>query len=188
MKEKVKFKTILLFLSGIVLLFFLGFPLAMLMGENQGKVEMNETLSLPFSVNDDKKIVLLYFGYAGCQTICTPSLEEIASIYEKVEKTKEVVFYFINISEGTAELDVFVQYFHKEFIGLELPLKERQVLMNDLRVYTSASLRQNGEMSHTGYLYMVKKKSEQNFELKAMYYTRPFNQKSIVEDIYKELK
>ena len=59
MKKKIELKTLLVFLAGIVLLLFLGFPLVMLMGGKQGKVEMNERIFLPFSVDKEKKIVLL---------------------------------------------------------------------------------------------------------------------------------
>ena len=186
--KKNKLKSSLVFVVVVCLLFLLGFPLSMLMGEKQGKVVLDEKVSLPFEVDEKKKIVLLYFGYAGCQTICAPSLKEIEIIYKEVEATKKVVFYFINIAEEAGDLDAFVHYFHKDFVGLNLSLKERQGLMNELRAYSSEPLSENGEISHTGYLYMIKQKSKQDFELKAMYYTRPFNKKIIVSDVYKELK
>jgi len=160
----------------------------MLMGEKQGKVTLEQKVSLPFEVEETKQVILVYFGYAGCQTICSPSLEEIVSIYQEVESTDKVVFYFINIGEDSGELDAYLHYFHKSFMGMNLSLKERQKLMHDLRAYTSDSLSGSGEMSHTGYLYMITQKSKQSFELKTMYYTRPFNKQSIVFDIYEELK
>jgi len=183
-----KIKSIFLFIAVIGLLVLLGFPLSMLMGEKQGKVTLDEKVFLPFEVEEEKQVILLYFGYVGCQTICTPSLEEIASIYKDVNLKDNVVFYFINIGKNTGEIDAYLHYFDKSFIGINLNLKEKQKLMNDLRAYTSDSLSGSGEMSHTGYLYMITQKSKQYFELKKMYYTRPFNKQSIVFDIHEELK
>ena len=172
----------------LLVLGLLGLPLAMLSGTKQGKVSLNEAVSLPFTVEKENRVILLYFGYLGCKTICTPSLQEISSIYKEADISEGLAFYFINIAQESGDLDAFVHYFHKEFIGLQLSREDRQNLMKDLRAYSSESLMGDGEMSHTGYLYMIKQDEQKNFTLKAMYYTRPFDVTSIVNDIKKELK
>jgi protein SCO1/2 len=188
MKKRKNLKSVFVFFIALLILLLLGFPLAVLTGDKQGKVVLDEPIALPFHIEKEKKVILVYFGYAGCQTICTPSLEEIAAIYTEVNASKKVAFYFINIAKEAQGLDAFVQYFHKEFIGVNLSLEQRMGFMNALRAYSSDSLSGDGEMSHTGYLYMIKQEPEQSFELKAMYYTRPFDRKSIVMDIKEEFK
>ena len=177
-----------MFFGALLILFLLGFPLAVLTGDKQGKVILDDPIDLPFHIEKEKKVVLLYFGYAGCQTICSPSLEEIAAIYKEVKASGKVAFYFINIAKEAQGLDAFVHYFDEEFIGVNLSLAERLGLMNTLRAYRSDSLSGDREISHTGYLYMIKQEAEQSFKLKTMYYTRPFDRKLIVADIKEELK
>ena len=99
-----------------------------------------------------------------------------------------MAFYFINIAQGSEGLDAFVHYFHKEFISVNLSRVQRMDLMNTLRAYSSDSLSGDGEISHTGYLYMIKQEQEQRFRLKRMYYTRPFDRQSIVSEIKEELE
>lgn len=188
MKKRKKLKSVLIFFIALLVLFLLGFPLAVLTGDKQGRVVFDEPIALPFDIDKGEKVILLYFGYVGCQTICSPSLKEIADIYKEVDASEKVTFYFINIAKEGQGVDDFVQYFHKEFIGVNLSRVQRQDLMNALRAYSSESLRGDGEMSHTGYLYMIKQEAEQSFKLKRMYYTRPFDKNSITADIKEELK
>jgi len=172
----------------IIVLFILGFPLAMFTNEMQGRVSFKESIELPFSINDEVEVILLYFGYVGCQTICVPSLKEIALVSDEFNDSKRVLFYFVNIAEKSELVKEYAKYFHKNFIGLNLAPVETSKLMGDLRAYSSDSLSGDGEISHTGYLYLIKNSGQQNFELKQMYYTRPFDTKSIVTDIKKEFR
>jgi len=172
----------------LLLLLLLGFPLAMFMGEKQGKVDLNEKIELPFKMSKDTKVALIYLGYVGCRTICMPSLEESAKIYEALEETSKTEFYFINISKEEVGAKEFAHYFHKEFVGLQLSTKETSKLMRELRAYSSDALVEGGEIYHTGYLYLITQKKEGEFILKSMYYTRPFDIESIILDIKKELK
>jgi protein SCO1/2 len=172
----------------LLLLLFLGFPLMMLSGDKQGKVTLEEKVELPFKVQSNTKVVLLYFGYVGCKTICTPSLEEIADIYNVLEDTKDVSFYFVNIAKEGVGAEEFASFFHKDFIGLQLTQKETSSLMGDLRAYSSDALVADGDIYHTGYLYLITQKKQNDFVLKTMYFTRPFDTKSIALDIQQELQ
>lgn len=170
------------------LLLLLGLPTIMFTDAKQGKVTLNEKVTLPFKVDENTDVVLLYFGYVGCRTICVPSLEEIAKIYSKIDDRSKVSFYFINISEDETQADRFAKYFHKEFVGLQLPKKDVSSLMTTLRAYSSDPLIQGGDIYHTGYLYLITKSKINDLTLKNMYYTRPFNEESIILDIKEELE
>jgi len=179
---------ILLGFISLTLIFLLGFPLISFTGEKQGKVILNDKVTFPFKINSNTKVLLLYFGYVGCRTICVPSLEEIAQIANHFANSRTVAFYFINISKNGKEANDFAKYFHKNITGLDLPSKDVSKLMSSLRAYSSASLSGDNEISHTGYLYLIKQNEIKNFTLKYMYYTRPFDKNSIIIDIKKELK
>ncbi len=180
-------RNISLFALVFIILGLLGFPVSMLMGEKQGKVELNEKIDLPFPVNKEHKVVVLYLGYLGCQTICMPSLEEIASVYTRLNTQEKVGVYFVNLSNDSEGLESFVDYFHRDFIGIQPEVEERKYLIKTLHAYRSDPLREGGEISHTGYLYLIRHDGSGGFTLKTMYYTRPFDVPSIVNDIDKEI-
>ena len=164
----------------------LGFPLLFLSGESQGRVVFDELIELPFEIEHEKKVLLLYMGYVGCQTICMPSLEESAEIFDKLSASS-VAFYFVNISKEGVGAEEFAKYFHKDFRGLQLQAKETRALMQTLRAYSSDALTPGGDIYHTGYLYLISNTKGQT-RLKAMYYTRPFDAASIISDIKKEIQ
>jgi len=186
MKSKVN-KSIFIVLA-LVLLLLLGVPFGFLSGQKQGRVLLSEKIQLPFSVPDSKKVVLVYLGYVGCQTICIPSLEESAKVFSSLQEREDVAFYFVNISQEAVGAKEFAQYFHKDFQAVQLPRKETLALMGELRAYSSDSLVAGGEIYHTGYLYLIKQEKEGDFRLKALYFTRPFDVQSIISDIKKELQ
>ncbi len=190
MKKKLKYGKIILMLTALIVVFSLGFPLAMLSANKQGKVTLNEKIDLPFEIKDSVKVILLYFGYVGCSTICEPSLKEISSVYNGLSNTQrdDVNFYFVDITKKGNLAKEFAHYFNNSFIGLNLDTNSTAKLMADLRAYSSDSIRGNGDISHTGYLYLIKQTQKQFFELKTIYITRPFDSISIVQDITKELK
>lgn len=185
---KMNSKSTLVIISIFLFVLLLGFPLLMLSGEAQGKVALDEKLELPFEVKKESRVILLYMGYVGCQTICTPSLQESAEIFNHLDDTSKVSFVFINIAKDGGGAKEFANYFHKEFIGLELSKKETSKLMRTLHAYSSDALVKGGEVYHTGYLYLITQQTEGNFHLKSMYYTRPFDAISISQDIKKELE
>lgn len=190
MKKRFRCSKIILIITALIVVFSLGFPLAVLSGNKQGKVTLNEKINLPFKVKDNTKIILLYFGYVGCSTICEPSIKEISSVYNGLldEQKGGVSFYFIDITKNGNMAKEFAHYFNDSFIGLNLDTKSTAILMANLRAYSSDSITGNGDISHTGYLYMIKQTQKQSFELKTIYITRPFDSVSIVQDITKELK
>ncbi len=190
MRKKVNKSKFALIFASIIVVFSLGFPLAGLSGNKQGKVAMNEKVNLPFKIKDNEKIILLYFGYVGCSTICEPSLKEISSVYDNLldAQKERVSVYFIDIAKDTNMAKEFASHFNDSFVGLDLDAIATAKLMADLRAYSSDSLTGNGEISHTGYLYLIKQTQKQVFELNAIYITRPFDPASIGQDITKELK
>ena len=60
--------------------------------------------------------------------------------------------------------------------------------MADLRAYSSDSLSGDGEISHTGYLYLIAQTQPDSFKLKTIYFTRPFDKESIAQNIKQELQ
>ena len=167
------------------MLILLGFPLLFMTSKTQGVLDVRESIYILLKPKQKEDVIFLYFGFVGCTTICEPSLTEISKIFTKNVSDK-VGFYFINIANQETDAQSFAQSFNPRFNGLNLKHKELNQLMAELKVYSSAPLYDGGETSHSGHLYLIKKSSS-DFILKKIYYTRPFNIKSIHSDIKKEL-
>jgi len=183
-----KFFHYLLVFFAIVFIILLGFPILSLTGVESG-VTLNEKIELPFKVKDNKSVILLYFGYVGCPDVCPASLNEINNIYRKLDNRYKdrVGVYFVNIIES-GNADEYAKYFNKDFKGVGLSSIEIMKFMNKLHAYKSDPLTNSGELYHTSYLYLVKKISNDNFILKKMYYTHPYDVKMVIKNIEKELK
>lgn len=163
-----------------VVIILLGFPLLSLDGHKDGVIQLNKPIELPFLVDKNIEEVLVYFGYVGCEHICTPALQEIAAIYSALPMKETVQVYFINISKEGGGAHAFATYFHPDFIGLEYDKGYK--LKDTLHVYSSASLSGDGTMSHTGFLYRIQR-TDETYSLRAMYVTRPFSKEAIIQNI-----
>jgi protein SCO1/2 len=178
-----------LVLSAILFILLLGFPILSLSGLEESSVSLNEKIKLPFKVDENKSLFLLYFGYVGCPDVCPASLNEIDNIYKRIDgKYKDRVgVYFINIIDS-GNADEYAKYFNKNFKGVDLSLVNVMKFMNELHAYKSDPLTNSGELYHTSYLYLIKKINYDKFILKKMYYTHPYDVNIVIKDIKKELE
>ncbi|MEO1954628.1 MAG: SCO family protein [Campylobacterales bacterium] len=178
---------LLVFLA-VIFVILLGFPLLSLTGKDNG-ISLNEKINLPFKVEDNKKLFLLYFGYVGCPDVCPASLNEIDNIFNKIDAKykNKVGFYFINIIQN-GDADAYAKCFNKNFKGVDLSSVEVMQFMDKLHAYKSDPLTKSGDLYHTSYLYLVKKVNKDEFILMKMYYTHPYDAKMVINDVKKELK
>jgi len=181
---------VVLFFS-IVFILLLGFPIMSLTGVDSGGVSLHEKIKLPFKVEDNKSVLLLYFGYVGCPKICPASLNEIDNIYKKIDsKHKDRVgVYFVNL-KNSGNAQEYVHHFNKDFVGVDLSPVDRMKFMNSLHAYKSDPVVKGGELYHTSYLYLIKRieESKDEFILENMYYTHPYDAKMVIKDLKKGLK
>jgi len=42
-----------------------------------GRIEINETIEVPFLKGNEKKSIILFFGYVGCTDVCIPLLNQL---------------------------------------------------------------------------------------------------------------
>jgi len=142
---------------------------------------------LPFTINKEIEIALLFFGFPGCTTICIPSVDEMDTVYEQLTKSEQLKtgLYFINLTPLTpsqAMLDSLSKHFH----GIDLQKTELDRFTYTLGAYQSAPLTQDGELSHSGFLYLLKHKNVEWHQL-CTYITSQYNIEQIVAKIHKEL-
>lgn len=150
------------------------------------RVSTNKEFDLPLVLNDDKKIKLLFFGYAGCADICAPRLQSINEIYNSLSKEikKEVGVEFIDISipDDKTLPSRFAQYFNKDFKGIYLDNKTLRDYTKAFDVYFARSLMEATDYDHTSHLYLVSKDKDKK-SIRYIYNSYPYNIKQIKKDI-----
>ena len=176
-----------LILFSFVFIILIGMP-QLYQGNSAGKIDKEAQLHLDFLEKEDSKLVLLYFGYVGCETICTPSMSEINEIYTKV-KNENIAVYFVNLlsSQEKDMPDIFAKHFNKNFHGIYLDTLGLEKLSTQMRIAYTKSPSNEFDINHAGHLYLLLK-NEKNYLQKYIYTTRPFNIKTIIEDIQHLLK
>ena len=152
-------------------------------GNNAGKIYKEVNLDFTFLKKENKKFVLLYFGYIGCSNICPPAMEQINQIYNKIDK-KRFGFYFINLlPNGDPDMvKAFAEAFNKDFNGVYLNNKEIRKIVSSLNVKYLPSLFDKNELEHSGFLYLLEK-NVNSYTLKFIYTASPFDIEYISNDL-----
>jgi protein SCO1/2 len=164
-------------------LLFSAFP-SLYSNNKTGKIYKQVDTNFNFLKNENSEYVLLYFGYVGCTTICTPALTQINQIYKELDSNK-FAFYFINLQVNTPEeiVDQFAKYFNKNFNGIYLNNEEIKKITNKLSVKHIPSMVDKNEIDHTGFLYVLKKEKDNIYQQKFLYTTKPFQIEEIINDL-----
>jgi protein SCO1/2 len=155
-----------------------------LFDSSAGKVEMDERVHSEVINRYDEKVLLLFFGYAGCVDICTPRMEEVATIYREVNQKSDVGVLFINLLplEDQNVADGFAKYFDASFIGFYPGEKELRKLREEFNIYFARSLLEADEYDHTAFLFMLVKEAD-GYHLKGIYTRVPFDKEMVLADI-----
>ena len=78
----------------------------------------------PLSLKDLRgSVILIFFGYTGCPTVCPISLATIANVYKKMPRAglQETRALFISLDPERDNLELlerYTKYFHPNIIGL----------------------------------------------------------------------
>lgn len=143
----------------------------------QEYIEINRKIESELFSQYKNENILVFFGYVGCIDICTPRLEEVSIIYEKLKKLNiDVRVLFINLTkQNDPELvDLFAKSFNKDFEGIYPEKLELNSLKKEFSIYSAQKLGSSYEVDHTAFLYLVKKIDSKHY-LKRIYVKVPFN-------------
>lgn len=160
---------------------------------NDGRLHVQKPVAFPDDTPRLKKHVLVFFGYVGCATACTPRMQEITSLYKELAQKGQsdhlsVLFINLQSTMSTQEADTYAKSFHPEFIGVTY---DKQKLLTTLRMfqaYYSHSLLDSQEIEHTQFLYSVYQDTSSNFYLNNIYMHIPYDKEMIVNDLIKEFE
>ena len=138
--------------------------------KNVSRVEVRQSFELEHILSGEKKVELLFFGYAGCSDVCSPRLASLGAFYEGLPpKTKSALgLRFIDVSSPRDKTlsQRFAEYFHKDFVGLALDATSLREYAKFFGVFFAPSLSEDMEFDHTAHLYLVAKKEN----VKRVYY------------------
>lgn len=150
------------------------------------RIELRQDLELELILDKNHEIELVFFGYAGCNKICTPRLEELGQWYAKLpdETQGHLGLKFLDISTRQEKdlSDDFAKAFHPKFEGVFLDKDIIRLYTKAFNVYFSKSLMDKNELDHTAHLYLVKRDNDQK-QLRFIYTAYPYDFKQIRSDI-----
>jgi len=147
------------------------------------KVQSDVPTNFYFLQNENKPIVLLYFGYTGCSYICVTALSQLNELYSKTNQEK-VAVYFVNImtTAGESETKSYVESFNPQFKSV-VPTREKLFEMTSLlKVNFTQSMFNKEEIDHTGFLYFLVKEND-TYVQKQVYIHYPYDLELILNDI-----
>jgi len=176
-----------LILFSLLTILLIGFP-QVFTGNNAGRINKEFIVKTNFLDNETSNVVLLYFGYVGCSTVCLPSLSEINTIYSQTVKNKNVRVYFVNLltNTGTEAAQIFATQFNADFKGIQFDKNTLKKVTSEFDVVYSQSPFDDYELNHAGFLYLLEKDTLTNkYKQKYIYTTRPYNIEMIINDINK---
>jgi len=153
---------------------------------SNGTIQINKNVEVPF-LHSDKKIILLYFGYVGCQDVCSPFLMKLSKLYDSKEfdgVIEDVEIIFVNLTPEVEAFqpDLFAKFFNTHFKGIYLTKREVLNIDRNFALFFSRDLNEKSELNHTDYLYLIKN-SNNTFILKNIYSTHPLEEKKLINDI-----
>lgn len=174
------------FLGPIVLVTIIGmfflFPfIASWMNKSLSELTIKNSPQQPWFLKEEKaKYVLVYFGYVGCSTVCTVSLNDIKELYKEIDKKEiDLPFYFINVDPKLPSNmpEHFAKSFDSRFHGIYSDIKQLNKLKQDFNLTIQET---EIEISHSSNLYLFKKEDEQ-YKLFKIYITHPYDKELLLK-------
>lgn len=184
---KINNKKILFLIAFFIFFFSIPFIQSFLFSTNhKGRMEINKIIKADF-IKSDKKIVLLFFGYVGCQDVCTPFLTKLSTIYKSKEFKEiknDVEILFVNLTPNIdkSQADIFAKYFNKNFHGVYLSKHELFSVDRKFSLFFSQSLNEKSEVNHTDYLYLINNRNNK-LVLNSFYSIHPLEKEKLINDI-----
>ncbi|MEK8016215.1 MAG: SCO family protein [Candidatus Parabeggiatoa sp.] len=107
-------------------------------------------------------MILVFFGYPGCSTVCPVTLRTLAHVYThywKIYQDEALKVVFVNLELGmTAEVTMrYAKHFHLNFRIYHLSKRQQNQLMDELGV--SFFQYEGQEPLHTSYIYLLERQS-----------------------------
>ena len=137
--------------------------------------------------NDNLKgaYTLIFFGYTNCPDYCPDTLVKVRKLFKNLEdrninKNINLLFISVDTKDKASKIKKYVEYFDKDFIGIETNSENLELLAKRVGVYYK-KISNDGSIDfydHTGAIFITDKKSKL-----IGIYTPPIDINNILEDI-----
>lgn len=178
-----KIRNIFTVVSIIIILFYIVFSGNFI--SSTATIIMDKKIESKIFDKFDNRFYFVFFGYVGCDDVCTPRLQEIVPIHnELIKNGKDLKTVFVNLIylKDSSLPQLFAKTFSEDFEGIYLEGNELNRIMSEFGVFNVPSLSVKGDYDHTSFLFLVTK--EKNIvKLKRIYTNTPFDREKIVKDI-----
>jgi protein SCO1/2 len=177
------FTIALAFLFFLVVPFFYSFFFSI---NTKNAIEVNKEVNIDF-IKSDKKVVLLFFGYVGCEDVCTPILQKLSDLYDSKEfetLRESVDIIFVNLTPEVEEFqpDLFAKFFNNNFLGVYLSKKSVLSIDRNFGLFFSRGLMDVNKLNHTDHIYLIQNSLDAKI-LKSIYPTHPIKKQKLIDDI-----
>lgn len=132
-----------------------------------GPFHLTNHLNQSVSDQDFKgKYMLMYFGYTYCPDICPMDLQIMSDALDLLEPEvlEQISPMFISVDPERDTFDVmatYVNYFHKDLIGLTGTVEQIDAVKSEYRVYAAkADDSPDYIVDHTSYTYLMDKEGK----------------------------
>lgn len=120
-----------------------------------------------FVLSEQKKVVMLFFGYLSCPDVCPMALLEMKTVKKQLGKqADEVIFAYVTVDPDRDSQKILKSYllnFDEEFIGLRGTQKEVDAVAALYKVIHRKRQQRSAmgyTVDHTAATYMVDKKGK----------------------------
>lgn len=153
-----------------------------------GRIEINETIEVPFLNGNEKQAIILFFGYVGCTDVCIPLLNQLKTMYEKPEfkifhSSTDIVFVNLLPQLEPAQPKLFAETFNSNFKGVYLSQSQLNNIERKFRLFFSKNIFDKNKLNHTDYIYLLERQANGQLILKNLYNTHPFKPYTLINDL-----
>ncbi len=158
---------VLLVLLNLAWIFLIG--LGGFHGEQGGFLTREKPIQFPSDLTFDHDLMIVTFGYAGCDLTCPVTLSVLARVLDawkngtSASRRPSLGVLLVGLTPLTELKDPdwdahhYAQTFHESIQGLTLPSKPLKQLTRAFEIYASPSLRDAQSFDHAGFLYFLKR-------------------------------
>lgn len=106
--------------------------------------------------------VLLFFGYPSCQDRCSGVLQQLQNIYERCANSQHFMVVFVNLLKEMSQqqTQIYVQHFHKDFIGLTFS----ETLNTQFGIWFIPQ--SDGQLVHSDFIFLLENKGINSWVIK----------------------
>ena len=136
-------------------------------------------------VLSDRPILLVFFGFVGCKSICPTALQTVAGAVNELSEKQQssVQLLFVNLTENPPmDIQVYASSFHKNFYAHQADTKKPNHILQQFGVRVENPSGSKEVMEHSAHLYFLLEDGE-DWNMRRVYTQSPFQKQKILREL-----